>query len=387
MQAPGVNSILSEVKRVEGTLGKKKNLSIVFFDLVGSTSSKLELGHLKGTRQVLAHNLLCRKISQKMGGRVFKELGDGILVSFPDPIDACEAALKVKEGLRALGSAVGKTSITEGEIEELKIHSMVDVLGDAVDRCARIQGICQPGQILLDRSVRDAVRTHLLDRGDVFLSGAIYSRFKGMGEIDIYELALKSQGPIGFVGGEGVIRIHEEGRLSIPEKVAFMQGAKKEVIELGIGLTSFADYFTRRNPNEFKKPVADLLSRGVRFKCYALDPNWPPAKVYLKDRGESDYLKKITQSIAVLRSVQREFRRDRLSGTFEIYLYRHFPYFYAFCSDASDTKNGKIMISNYLFDVVRAQCPVIQFSRLSHPELFSTYWKSTQGQMKGSVSV
>ena len=91
--------------------------------------------------------------------------------------------------------------------------------------------------------------------------------------------------------------IHELGRLPLHEKVAFFQGAKSEVIEVGIALRSFSGYFEQRPSHEFKEPVIELLRKGVTFKCLVLDPDTDIAQMYAQDRGEPELVDNIRRSL------------------------------------------------------------------------------------------
>jgi hypothetical protein len=322
-----------------------------------------------------------------MNGRIVKELGDGVLASFASPVDACRAAVTIREWQGRVSAYPSKAGIAVGQVEELDIDGRLDLLGDAVDRSSRIQGLAQPGQILIDRDVRDLVQTHLKDEHGMVLGDSVKIPLKGIGETEIYEISSKAENHLGFGVFESAFKIHEEGRLSVPEKVAFFRNARKEVIELGVGLTTFSDYFWSRKPAEFKQPIADLLSRGVHFKCYALDPAWRVSRQYFEDRGEEEYLKQIPSSINALIEVQREFKENGYPGKFDVYTYRHLPYMYALCVDAEDHPRARMMVSPYLFGVNRASCPVLQFTSASSPKLLSTYWTSVKKQIKGCKRV
>jgi hypothetical protein len=76
--------------------------------------------------------------------------------------------------------------------------------------------------------------------------------------------------------------LYEAGRRNIDEKVALIQTAKCEVVELGIALRTFSSYFVASY--EFKDHVLELLRYGVVFKCVAMDPDCEVAAKYAEDR-------------------------------------------------------------------------------------------------------
>ena len=362
----------SKVKRSKG---KRATKTIGMFDLSGSTPLKLRIGHTLGTRAALLHNLVCRKIAEKSGGTVVKELGDGILIKFDDPVTACLAAIDIKTVTQKIKNCLTKAGLTLGAVEEITIGGVVDMLGTTVDRCARLQALAVPGQILVDTALHDAVASYLKDYPNICFSQPKTLRLKGIGETNIYELSTKESG---FVGWQRMhFSLQEEGRLLIKEKVAFMQGANFEVIELGTGLTTFAGYFTNRRPAEFKNHVVELLRRGVTFKCVALNPDSPIAEIYAKDRKEENLIQDIRNSIKELQRQRDEFVARGLRGSFEVYVYDHFPYLHAVCVDPM-SDHGRMTVSHYMHRVARAGTPVIQFSKSLNPVMFKKYWSSVE---------
>ncbi len=106
-------------------------------------------------------------------GRVIKTMGDGILVEFPSVVDAARCALDFQRGMaqrsvqiaadRRLAFRIGihiGDVVVEGE----------DLLGDAVNIAARLEGIAEPGGITLSedawRQVRDKLQDAFVDLGE-----------------------------------------------------------------------------------------------------------------------------------------------------------------------------------------------------------------------------
>jgi len=361
--------------KVERSKGKRVTKTIGMFDLSESTALKLRIGHTLGTRAALLHNLVCRKIAEKYGGTVVKELGDGILIKFDDPLTACLAAIGIKTVTEKIENCLTKAGLTHGAIEEITIGGIVDMLGTTVDRCARLQALAMPGQILVDTALHDTVASFLKDYPNICFSQPKTLRLKGIGETNIYELSTREGG---FVGWQRMpFSLQEEGRLLIEEKVAFMQGANSEVIELGTGLSTFAGYFTNRRPAEFKDHVVELLRRGVTFKCVALNPDSTIAEIYANDRKEENFIQDIRNSIKELKRQRDEFVARGLKGSFEVYVYDHFPYFHAVCID-SMSDHGRMTVSHYMHGIARAGTPVMQFSKSLNPVMFNKYWSSVE---------
>lgn len=92
------------------------------------------------------------------GGRIFKALGDGLLVEFTGPVDAVRAALEVQ-------AAVGRTTPKRGVRLELRcaIHmgevtvEGSDLLGDGINVVSRLQEHAPVGAVLVSSAVMDLI--------------------------------------------------------------------------------------------------------------------------------------------------------------------------------------------------------------------------------------
>jgi adenylate cyclase len=95
------------------------------------------------------------------GGRLVKAMGDGFLLEFASAVEAVECALEVQD---RVGQMTGETKAAQSI--ELRIGVNVgdimveggDVFGDGVNVAARLEGLSDPGGVLLSRSAYDQVR-------------------------------------------------------------------------------------------------------------------------------------------------------------------------------------------------------------------------------------
>lgn len=181
---------------------------------------------------------------------------------------------------------------------------------------------------------------------------------------------------------ESQITFYPAGRLSVQEKVAFISTAREEVVEVGVRLNSFSNYFITQNENVYQAHILELLRRGVHIRGYLIDPDSNEASLYFKDRGSvqsaekgaTDEIKKIIER---LKNIAAELAPEPWPGKFEIFKYKHLPYgFFLVVDGHSDT--GKMLISPYLFGIRRANCPVMAISKKDQPSLFRKYWESVQ---------
>lgn len=150
-----------EVKRILATL--------LFTDIVGSTEHARRLGDT-GWRAVLAqhHNAVRAEISRCEGTEV-DTAGDGFFARFDSPARALDCARAVREAVKRLGIDI-RTGIHIGECE-LQGRSLT---GMAVHVAARIQGLAEPGDILVSSTVKDLVvgsHARFEDRGPHSLKG------------------------------------------------------------------------------------------------------------------------------------------------------------------------------------------------------------------------
>jgi class 3 adenylate cyclase len=364
--------------------GKRRELTVGFFDLSNSTSRKLGYGHLEGFRAMSVHNEICVRFGSSFGGRVVKVLGDGVLITFDDPLKAVLAALNIRYALAKVGKLFTKVGLTTGLVEIVKVGSRNDVLGSTVDRCARLESIASAGEILIDRPLYDSVRSYLKDYKGVLVSHPTTCVLTGIGETEVREVYSEPFHGSYLRSSRQAFRLDEGGRLSLAEKVKFLEGTQSE---MGIGLNTFASYFHKFNRALFKDHVRSLVKRGVSFKCLAIDPDTEVARAYCEDREEQDYLRGTKSVFDQLLKVRDEFLCDNLRGSFELHTYPHMPYFHATCCDIGEerpSRSGRMIISNYLYGTKRSDCPVVRFSARSNPKLFDTYWSSIRGLLRES---
>ena len=153
--------------------------AIVAADVVGY--SRLMGEDEAGTaRAVREHREAARPIVADHGGRIVKTTGDGLLLEFPSVVAAVECAiaiqnlmaernagtLQTKRILYRIGVNLGDVLI-EGD----------DILGDGVNIAARLEGLCEPGGVLISGTAYDHVRgkidAHFVDLGDKDLKNVV----------------------------------------------------------------------------------------------------------------------------------------------------------------------------------------------------------------------
>jgi adenylate cyclase len=122
--------------------------SIMFTDIVGYT--ELMGRDEQNAFAVLNKNRALQKpVIEAFHGRLIKELGDGMMVSFTSVSDSVFAALKIQEQCSAAAEYQLRIGIHLGEV----VFEEDDVFGDGVNIASRIQVVCTPGSIYVSETV------------------------------------------------------------------------------------------------------------------------------------------------------------------------------------------------------------------------------------------
>ncbi|HLN06471.1 MAG TPA: adenylate/guanylate cyclase domain-containing protein [Acidimicrobiales bacterium] len=143
--------------------------SVLFTDIVASTTRAAELGD-RAWREVLErHDALVDRTVSEHGGRVVKHIGDGALSAFDGPAMAMRCAEELNEGVSELGIQL-RSGIHTGECEAIG----EDLGGLAVHIGARVGALAEPGEIIVSSTVKELVvgsDMQFSDRGEHELKG------------------------------------------------------------------------------------------------------------------------------------------------------------------------------------------------------------------------
>ena len=121
-----------------------------------------EEGTLVDLRAHLAE--LVAPVVERFHGRIVKTVGDGVLIEFGSAIEAVRSAVELQRGMveRNAGTPADRRQAFRmglhlGDI----IVSDEDVFGDTVNVASRLEGLAEPGSIVLSASVYEQVRDKL----------------------------------------------------------------------------------------------------------------------------------------------------------------------------------------------------------------------------------
>ena len=169
-----VDGLVDEIERfVTGTVQhaapNRVLASVLFTDIVASTTRAAEVGD-RAWREVLEHHdALVDRVVAEHGGRVVKHIGDGALSAFDGPAMAMRCAEALRDGVAELGIEL-RGGIHTGECEAIG----EDLGGLAVHIGARVGALAGPGEIVVSSTVKDLVigsGMQFTDRGEHQLKG------------------------------------------------------------------------------------------------------------------------------------------------------------------------------------------------------------------------
>lgn len=133
------------------------DIVVVFSDIEGSTARNEELGDRGWLKLLERHNRLITKQAEDHGGHVVKNQGDGFMIAFSDPAEAVRCGLEVQQALREKPDRWNQIRVRMGVHVGSSVRRGDDLFGLNVAMAARVAGQADGGEILVSKSVRDAI--------------------------------------------------------------------------------------------------------------------------------------------------------------------------------------------------------------------------------------
>ncbi len=127
--------------------------AIMFTDIVGYTAL-MGIDEDKAMGLVHRSHEIQKRLVGEFEGNWLKEMGDGVMCSFPSASDAIYCALEIQEQLSQHQDLKLRIGIHLGEI--LVVDG--DIFSDGVNIASRLQTIAEPGGIYISDSVQKAIR-------------------------------------------------------------------------------------------------------------------------------------------------------------------------------------------------------------------------------------
>jgi class 3 adenylate cyclase len=153
-----------------GASTERKFATVLFSDIVNSTARAAEVGDREWTHMLDSHDRVAWDIVQTHRGKLIKNTGDGLLLTFDAPSDAVAAACTLTKELGDVGLET-RVGVHAGEIE---VRADGDVSGLAVNLAARVQEAAQAGATYVSSTLRDMLlggSWTFEDRGEHALKG------------------------------------------------------------------------------------------------------------------------------------------------------------------------------------------------------------------------
>jgi class 3 adenylate cyclase len=143
--------------------------TVLFTDIVGSSTQLAQLGDKKWRQLLDAHDRIAERETAHYQGRLIKNTGDGLLITFDGPARAIKCAQALAGGLRSLDIEI-RCGLHIGEVEP----RADDITGLAVHVAARVMDLASASQVLITRTLADLIAgsgISLSDHGDHELRG------------------------------------------------------------------------------------------------------------------------------------------------------------------------------------------------------------------------
>jgi class 3 adenylate cyclase/tetratricopeptide (TPR) repeat protein len=155
------------VAPVVEAVGERRHVTVMFCDLVGSTSISAGLDAEDWRDLVGAYLDAASAAVTEMGGHVAKKLGDGLMALFGYPVAqendaerAARAALSIQRSLADVNrenAGSGKPALNARigiETGPVVVDAAGEIYGDAPNTAARVQAIAEPGSVIVTAQVQ-----------------------------------------------------------------------------------------------------------------------------------------------------------------------------------------------------------------------------------------
>lgn len=141
----------AELRTPEGVLPGAVEVTLAFVDLADFTAYADARGDLPAVEIVEG---FAQAVTAELGerGRVLKALGDGYMLSFPDPAAAVSACVRIIERMRGDDTPGVHASVHQG----VALYREGDYFGSSVNLAARLLGLAGGGELVASGAVVEA---------------------------------------------------------------------------------------------------------------------------------------------------------------------------------------------------------------------------------------
>lgn len=256
---------------------QRRLAAILAADVVGY--SRLIEANEEGTRTRLRrlHAELIDPRIEADGGRIVKMTGDGVLAEFPSAIDAVRNALAIQTDLCLCNAELPenyriafRVGINVGDVivEEDDIH------GDGVNIAARLESICEPGEVYVSGTVREHVEGKLAitfdDLGNKKLKNITrpVAVFRARPRSDDHAPPLQTAAPLPPSDKPSIAVLPFENLSGDPDQDYFSDGISEDIIT-GLSRVRTFLVIARNSTFSYKGKSSDIRqvarALGVRY--------------------------------------------------------------------------------------------------------------------------
>jgi adenylate cyclase len=134
--------------------GDRRELAVGFADLVGYTSRSRGMGGRELGTMVEDFESIASAVIARNRGRVVKTVGDGVLFTTVDAVDAVEIGLHLPE----VWDTEERPPLRVGAAYGAVLFRLGDVYSPVVNLASRLTSLARPGTVLVDRELADRLR-------------------------------------------------------------------------------------------------------------------------------------------------------------------------------------------------------------------------------------
>ena len=142
----------------------RRRLSAILAADIAGYSRLMGQDEAATVRDLKGHQAVILPLVGRHGGRIIDTAGDGVLAEFPSVIGATACAVEIQSVMATRNESVPedrrmlfRIGINLGDV----IHDETRIYGDGINVAARLEGLAEPGGVLVSQAVHDQVRDRL----------------------------------------------------------------------------------------------------------------------------------------------------------------------------------------------------------------------------------
>ncbi|MBC8465538.1 adenylate/guanylate cyclase domain-containing protein, partial [bacterium] len=216
-----INKLLDERLRIDRLIDRrcKKNITIIFRDIVGSTKYFEIDGDVEGRTMIQKHNNLLFPIIESFNGQIIKTISDSIMAKFDSANEALEASISIQKALWSYNEEFKRKRdsirVRIGAHSGTAVETSGDYYGDMINTAARIESKAGMDEILVSgdkvHNLSEDKKTKCVFIMSEKLSGKAV-------EIDIYAVNWKDLDKNAFMDSLSSILLDKKGKKSLSKK-------------------------------------------------------------------------------------------------------------------------------------------------------------------------